>query len=86
MISVQKISHRGTEINKISLNDNYDELSELNYFNELCLIADEKEIIYVSNGFLNALKKEKFEEGEWHHYFVKDKEGHFEAEKFNFSN
>ena len=48
-------------------------------------ICDEKEIIYVSNGFLNALKKDEkeIEAGEFHHFFVKDGKC-FEAEKFYF--
>ena len=48
------------------------------------LMADEKEFVYVSNGFLRGLTSDTNEFGEWHHYFKKEEDGHFVAGKLEF--
>ena len=77
---------RGTQINKVQFSEiEYIlEEKEINVNEAFSFLADEKEFIYISNGFLNALKKEVNEQGEWHHFFKKDIDGNFEAGKFNF--
>lgn len=83
-----KFNIRGTEINKLQFSEIESYLEEkgfdVNYVYEK--IADENEFIYVSNGFLQGLKAEKNEIGEWHHFFKKESDGHFVAGKLNFTN
>jgi len=86
-MNIQKLNIRGTEINKISFSDIELSLEEkgldTNYI--FALIADQKEFVYVSNGFLRGLNSTENEIGEWHHYFTKDTDGHFTAGKLNFN-
>jgi len=81
-----KFNHRGTEINKIAFSEieSYLEEKGINVDQAFFMLADEKEFIYVSNGFVSGLTKDENESGEWHHFFVK--EGNtFEAKKFQFN-
>ena len=82
----QTIYNRGTEINKINFSEIEDKLEEkgFNIMSVFNLIADENENIYVSNGFVRGLLNEN-EPSEWHHYFVKQEDGSFEAEKMYFT-
>ena len=82
----QILDIRGTRMNKIQFSEIEGILEEkgLNVNEALDLLADEREFVYVSNGFLNGLKKEENELGEWHHYFKKANDGSFEARKYNF--
>lgn len=48
------------------------------------MLADEKEYVYVSNGFISGLRSKENEAGEWHHYFKKDEDGDFVAGKMKF--
>jgi len=86
-MQIQKIFNRGTEINKIPFSDieSYLEEKNLNVMSIFNAIADEREFVYVSNGFVRGLYAETNEEGEWHHYFKKDSEGDFFAGKLNFN-
>lgn len=72
-MNIQKIFAKGSEINKIAFRDieDYLEGKAINVNAAFNLLADEKEQIYVSNGFLSGLKNENTP-GEWHHYFKKD--------------
>lgn len=83
----QSIYHRGTEINKVFFYDVEELLESIGLdSNEVYnLLADENEFIYVSNGFCAALKNEEIQNGEWHHYFTKDENGQFEANKLYFN-
>lgn len=78
--------HRGTQINKIAFSEIEYILEEkgLNADTAFNLMADENEFIYVSNGFVSGLKKDNNENGEWHHFFIKDGNS-FNAGKFNFN-
>lgn len=83
-----KIHHRGHEINKIFFWD-LEYLFEEKGFdinNIYSLMVDEKEYVYVSNGFIKGLDRKEVENGEWHHYFKKDGNGDFDAFKLNFNN
>lgn len=77
---------RGTQMNKVQFSEIEAilEEKEINVNEAFNLLADEKEFIYISNGFLHGLKKEENEQGEWHHFFKKDIDGNFEAGKFIF--
>lgn len=70
-----KIFHRGTEINKIE--------------NEFPKLFGYDDFIYVSNGFLNATQRGLTPTSdvnhEFHHYFVKDPEYGFKAQKIYFN-
>lgn len=79
-----KFNHRGTEINKIQFSEieMYLEEKGINVHDAFDLMADEKEFVYVSNGFVRCLFNEN-EIGEWHHFFVK--ENGFEALKLKFN-
>ena len=83
----QKVHHRGTEMNKIQFSEIEEYLKEkgLNVNEAFEILADEKEFIYVSNGFLHGLEKHENEQGEWHHFFKKDLDGNFEAVKYYFN-
>lgn len=83
-------NNRGTTINKINLSDFQENLEEMG-LNEmqvwLAIGNGEDDHVYVSNGFLNLLSNPSdMTDGEWHHYFVKDTDGEFTAEKFKFNN
>jgi hypothetical protein len=83
-----KIYHRGTTINKIELNEWYDLMLDkgMDADDAYNVIADESnECIYISNGFVNGLLNDENEPGEWHHYFVKQSDGSFEAAKYYFN-
>ena len=86
-MQVQKLHIRGTEMNKIQFSEieSYLEEKGLNINEAFDLLADEKEFVYVSNGFVNGLKNEENEQGEWHHFFKKDIDGSFEAGKYKFN-
>lgn len=90
MSTLATFNHRGTTINKIDLFDFQYELESLGFnIYELCaqIGQDGEEIAYVSNGFLAGLREfEDNNDGEWHHYFVKDEEGCFTAGKLKFNN
>lgn len=76
---------KGTEMNKLQFSEIEDYLIEkgMNVNEVFSLIADDKEYVYVSNGFIRGLKNEN-EAGEWHHYFKKESDGHFVAGKLQF--
>jgi len=87
-MEIQKFNHRGTEINKIAFSEiEFDlEGKGLDVDSVFMQIANEKEYIFVSNGFVNALEREEnVSANEWHHYFIKESDGHFRAEKLNFN-
>jgi hypothetical protein len=85
-MNAQTINHRGTAINKLQFSEVEDLLENkgINVNEAFNLLADEKEFIYVSNGFITGLKADEKGENEWHHYFIKDVDGTFTAEKFKF--
>jgi hypothetical protein len=86
-MNAQKYNIRGTEMNKIQFSEieSYLEDKELNVNEIFEQIADEKEYVYVSNGFVKGLLNENNEVGEWHHFFKKDLDGDFVAGKLQFS-
>ncbi|MFD0701774.1 hypothetical protein [Myroides pelagicus] len=84
---MKTFNYRGTEINEVNIN-NFE-----NEFEDLGINVDEawrimgdgaSDMIYISTGFLNALKTGSNQDGEWHHYFLK-KESYI-ARKFKFNN
>lgn len=81
-----KFSYRGSEINKLPFSDieYYLEEKGFNVSELFDMMADEREYVYVSNGFLRGLMAEENEPGEWHHFFKKDSDGDFVAEKLEF--
>jgi hypothetical protein len=81
-----KYNIRGTEVNKIQFSEieSYLEEKGMNVNNVFNQIADEKEFVYVSNGFVSGLTNSN-EPGEWHHFFVKDSSGNFNAGKLYFN-
>lgn len=85
----KSIYNRGTEINKVYFYDVEDLFENLSIDSNQVynLLADENEFIYISNGFCNALKNssEDIQNGEWHHYFTKEEDGSFQANKFYFN-
>ena len=85
-MKIQKYNIRGTEMNKIQFSDieSYLEEKNINVDFAFNMIADEKEYVYVSNGFVRGLTNENTP-GEWHHFFKKDADGNFEAGKFQFN-
>ena len=84
-MKAQVINYRGTTINAIWFSDMEAALEAKGFdINTIfSLIADEKEKCYVSNGFIRGLHSDN-EIGEWHHYFVKEADGTFEARKLQF--
>ena len=87
-MKTEKINYRGTEINKVDAYDVQDLLidMDLNGKNILSQInPNEDDNVYVSNGFLYALKNQESTINEWHHYFIKKLDGSFECEKVNFN-
>ena len=83
----QKYNIRGTEMNKMQFSEIEDYLEEkgLNVNEIFEMIADEKEFIYVSNGFVSGLRSDENESGEWHHFFKKEEDGSFTAGKLKFN-
>lgn len=86
-MKIQKLQIRGTEINKMQFSEIEGFLEEkgLNVNNVFNQIADEKEFIYVSNGFVRGLTSETNEVGEWHHFFKKETNNFFTAGKLHFN-
>jgi len=87
IMNYQTLNIRGTQMNKMQFSEIESYLEEKNlnvmsFFNQL---ADEKEFIYVSNGFIRGLESEENEVGEWHHFFKKQLDGSFEAGKISFN-
>jgi hypothetical protein len=84
-MKIYKFTHRGTEVNKISFCEIEDYLIKkgFNINESFYIMADEKEYIYVSNGFVRGLISDTNEIGEWHHYF-KLEEDYFVACKMKF--
>lgn len=87
-MNVQKFNYRGTEINKVLFEELEDAMTSLgmNVKESKMLLTDnlESDFAYVSNGFLCGLRQEEITQNEWHHYFIKQNDSSFEAEKFNF--
>ena len=81
-----QFNHRGTTINKVQFAEieSYLEDKGIDAMKAFMLMADEKEFVYVSNGFLNGLRNPT-SEGEWHHYFLKEGK-EFNAFKLSFVN
>ena len=86
-MEVTKIYHRGTEINKIQFSEIEYLLEEKNIdvMDAFEQMADSKEFVYISNGFLTGLNADEADFNEWHHFFKKDADGNFEADKFYFN-
>lgn len=86
-MKTQKYNIRGTEINKAQFSEieGYLEEKGFNADQWFSMMADENEMIYVSNGFVKGLKSDENEAGEWHHYFKKESDGSFSAYKMSFS-
>lgn len=86
---IKTFNHRGTTINKIDLFEYQDSLDilRLEAMGIWSEISDgENDHVYVSNGFLRLLNNpEDMTDGEWHHYFIKDEDSSFTAEKFSFN-
>ena len=83
----QKYNIRGTEVNKIQFSEieGYLEEKGFNADEWFSMMADENEMIYVSNGFVKGLKSDENEAGEWHHYFKIESDGSLTAYKMSFS-
>jgi hypothetical protein len=85
-MKAQIINIRGTQMNKMQFSEIEFDLEEkgmnVNEVFEMC--ADENEFVYVSNGFLNGLRKETNDLHEWHHFFKKELDGTFVAGKLYF--
>lgn len=77
---------RGTQMYKMQFSEIEEYLEEkgLNVDEAFDLLADENEMIFVSNGFVDGLKSDENEKGEWHHFFKKELDGNFVAGKMNF--
>lgn len=86
IVKIEKYNIRGTEINKMQFSEieYYLEKKGFNVNKVFQEIADEKEFIYISNGFLRGLTADENEIGEWHHFFKKENDGHFVAGKLQF--
>lgn len=84
-MKMQKLFISGSEINKLQFSeiDSYIEDLGLNVNEVFEMIADENEMIYVSNGFLRGLAQ-PVTDGEWHHFFKKV-DGYFIAGKLQFN-
>jgi hypothetical protein len=85
-MKIRKFFHRGTEMNKIAFSEIEDYLLEkgIDADEAFALMADEHEVVYVSNGFVRGLLSDECESGEWHHYFKKE-DNHFVACKLQFA-
>jgi hypothetical protein len=86
-MTIQKLQIRGTEMNKMQFSEIEDYLQEkgINVNEAFDLMADGKEFVYVSNGFITGLKNEETQPFEWHHFFKKQEDGTFEAGKLQFN-
>jgi hypothetical protein len=86
-MNIQTLNIRGTQMNKVAFSDIEDLLTDkgIDANEAFSLMADEREFVYVSNGFLRGLNAENLEFGEWHHYFKKSDDNTFEAEKLKFN-
>lgn len=86
-MKILKYNIRGTEMNKMQFSEIDELLSEkgINANEAFDLMADENEMVYVSNGFIMGLNAKKNEAGEWHHFFKKDIDGNFTAGKLKFN-
>ena len=84
-MKIEKYNIRGTEMNKIQFSEieYYLEEKGFNVNEAFDLLADEREYVYVSNGFLTGLSNENTQ-GEWHHFFKKEEDGNFVAGKMMF--
>lgn len=82
-----KYNIRGTEMNKLPFAEIEPYLQEkgLDVMSIFYQMADEREFVYVSNGFMRGLRAEQNEVGEWHHYFKKESDKNFTAYKLNFN-
>lgn len=89
VMNTVKFFNNGSTFNKVQFSEIEFDLDKLNLNINECfiLMADEKEFVYVSDGFLTGLRKDidEIESGEWHHYFKKDENGNFDAFKLNFN-
>jgi hypothetical protein len=86
-MKVQKIENRGTEINKVDAFDLKDLLIDMNLNGKRILSEinpNDEDFVYISNGFLNAVKNQECSINEWHHFFIKNG-NYFECEKVNFN-
>jgi hypothetical protein len=83
-MKIEKYNIRGTEMNRIQFSEIEIYLEEKGHNINVAfeMLADEKEFVYVSNGFVNGLLNENTP-GEWHHYFQKEG-NNFNAGKYNF--
>lgn len=83
-MDIQKLNIKGSQVNKIYFSDIEDYLIDCGFDSDelFDIMADSNECIYISNGFLSAVKRNDFEGGEWHHYFIKDND--FEAKRLQF--
>ena len=86
-MKIQKINIRGTEMNKVQFSEIEDYLLEknLNVNEAFNLLADDKEFIYVSNGFIRGLELKENEIGEWHHFFKKNDDNSFNGCTYKFN-
>ena len=86
-MKTEKYNIRGTEINKIQFSEIEDLLSDkgINVNKAFELMADDREFVYVSNGFVRGLNSEINDNGEWHHFFKKESDGSFISGKFQFN-
>ena len=85
-MKIQKYNIRGTEMNKMQFSEieSYLEEKGMNVNEVFGMLADEKEYVYVSNGFVKGLTTVENDHGEWHHYFKKEADGNFIAGKMKF--
>ena len=86
-MKTEKYNIRGTEMNRIQFSEIEDLLSDkgINVNEAFELMADSREYVYVSNGFVRGLNSDVNDSGEWHHFFKKDTDGTFTAGKFQFN-
>lgn len=86
-MKIEKYNIQGSEFNKIQFSEiEFDlEAKGFNVNEAFNLMADKKEYVFVSNGFLRGLRADVNESGEWHHFFKKQLDGTFEAGKFQFN-
>lgn len=86
-MKTEKYNIRGTEMNKIQFSEIEDLLSDkgIDVDNAFNLMADDREFVYVSNGFIRGINAEINDSGEWHHFFKKESDGSFRAGKFQFN-
>lgn len=86
-MKIQKYNIRGTEMNKIQFSEieSYLEDKRIDVDSAFATLADDKEYVFVSNGFVRGLRAEINDPGEWHHFFKKGADGGFYAGKFYFN-